>query len=160
MASPAGLRLLSVTTYPYPPQHFGGSVISTHDMCMSLMEHGVRPTVLAQLGRTWPRTSSFAYDVVRVRDPRKHIDAVVAKIAPALAVVQSGAQTECARRLVALGIPTLVYVRDVLFERFSEPYFEHPLVRYVANSAFTAGEFRRRFGLACDVIPPLVRRAS
>jgi glycosyltransferase involved in cell wall biosynthesis len=160
MTSPAGLRLLSVTTYPYPPQHYGGSVMSTHDMCISLMEHGVRPTVLSKLWLRWPRASSFAYDVVRVRDPVAHIDTLVARLNPAVAVVQAGAQIECTRRLVALGIPTLVYVRDVLFERLSAPYFEHPLVQYVANSAFTAGEVRRAFGITCAVIPPLVRRAA
>ena len=160
MASAEGMRVLSVTTHPYPPQHYGGSEMSTHDMCMSLMEHGVRPTVLCRLWRSRLRTSSFAYDVVRVRDPVKHIGELVATLAPAVAVVQAGAQIECARRLSALGIPTLVYVRDVQFERLSEPYFEHPLLSYVANSAFTAGEVQRRFGITCDVIPPIVRRAA
>jgi glycosyltransferase involved in cell wall biosynthesis len=129
-------------------------------MCLSLMEHGVRPTVLAKRKPKPMRETSFAYDVVRVRDPLKHLDAVVAKIAPTVAVIQAGAQIEFARRFVALGIPAVVYVRDVLFERLSAPYFEHPLIGYVANSAFTASAVRQRFGIACDVIPPLVRRAA
>jgi hypothetical protein len=119
MASPADLRILSVTTHPYPPQHYGGSEMSTRDMCMSLRRS---------------RSSNRAR--------------------------RSGAQIECAEQLVALGVPTLVYVRDVLFERLSAPYFEHPLLSYVANSAFTAGAVRSRFGIACDVIPPIVRRAA
>lgn len=134
--------------------------MSTHDMCVSLMEHGVRPTVLSKLWLKWPRRSPFPYDVVRVRDPLRQIGTLVATRSPAVAVVQAGAQTECARRLVALGIPTLIYVRDVQFERLSSPYFEHPLLSYVANSAFTAGEVQRRFGITCEVIPPLVRRAA
>ena len=51
-------------------------------------------------------------------------------------------------------------MRDVEFDRLSEPLFEHPLVTYVANSAFTAGAIRRTFGIECDVIPPIVRRAA
>jgi glycosyltransferase involved in cell wall biosynthesis len=160
MTSPADLRLLSVTTHSYPPQRYSGSEMSTHDMCMSLMEHGVRPTVLAKLDLKWLRRSSFPYEVIRVRDPVKQIATVVARRTPAVAVIQAGAQIECARQLVALGVPTLVYVRDVQFERLSGAYFEHPLLSYAANSSFTAGEVQRTFGITCDVIPPLVRRAA
>ena len=167
----ADLKLLSVTTYPYLPTGFGGSALSTHDMCLSFLQKGVRATVLARADRRLTRAlkrggekdvldQTLGYDVIRAIDPVDSIESVVGTLAPTAAVVQSGQQIECARRLIALGVPTTVYVRDVEFDRLSGPYFRHPLLSYVANSAFTAQAVWRAFRIECDVIPPLVRRAS
>ena len=167
----ARLKLLSVTTYVYLPKGSGGSALSTHDMCLSLLQRGVRPTVLARAEREVARAlrrsgitgavdTTLGYDVVRALDPVDHIDAVVERIAPTVAVVQSGRQIACVKRLVANGVSTVVYVRDVEFDRLEAPFFRHPLVRYIANSAFTAGAFRQAFGIECEVIPPVVRRAA
>lgn len=152
--------VLSVTTHSYPPQRFGGSESSTHDMCALLLERGVRPVVLAGQERTRDAVdAAFGYEVVRAKDPLGSIARVVEQYAPDVAIVQPGMQLECAQRLIALGVPTLVYVRDVEFGRMSGPLFADPLIGYIANSSFTAGEVRRTFGLDCEVIPPIVRRA-
>jgi glycosyltransferase involved in cell wall biosynthesis len=166
----ADLKLLSVTTYPHLPK-VGGSALSTHDMCLSFLQKGVRPMVLARADKPLTRTlkrggkkdvldQTLGYDVVRATDPVNAIESVVEALAPTIAVVQSGQQIECARRLIGLDVPTIVYVRDVEFDRLSGPFFEHPLLGYVANSAFTAQAVRRAFRINCEVIPPLVRRAS
>jgi len=165
------MRLLSVTTYAYLPAGFGGSALSTHDMCLALLERGVRPTVLVRAHKDLARVlrrnrkdavadAAFGYDIVRAIDAVGYIDRVVDSFDPTVAVVQSGRQIECVKRLIARGVPTIVYVRDVEFDRLSEPYFTHPLVSYVANSDFTAQAVRRRAGIECAVIPPIVRRAS
>ena len=97
---------------------------------------------------------------MRALDPVDHIDAVVEQTAPDVAVVQAGRQIECVKRLIAKDVPTVVYVRDVEFDRLDAPFFRHPLVAYIANSTFTAGAVRQTFGIECEVIPPIVRRAS
>jgi glycosyltransferase involved in cell wall biosynthesis len=172
--SPAGLadlRLLSVTTYAYLPNGFGGSALSTHDMCLSFLKKGLRPTVLARADRRLTRAlrrdgkkdvldQTLGYDIVRATDPVNRIESVVEAFTPTVAVVQSGRQIECARRLIALGIPTTIYVRDVEFDRLNGPFFNHPLLRYFANSTFTAQAVWHAFRIDCDVIPPLVRRES
>lgn len=130
-------------------------------MCALLLERGVRTVVLArQEHGPVAVDTALGYDVVRAKDPLASIARVVETYAPAAAIVQSGRQRECAQHLIALGVPALVYVRDVEFEELNGPFFADPLVSYVANSHFTAGEVRRAFGLDCEVIPPIVKRAS
>jgi glycosyltransferase involved in cell wall biosynthesis len=142
-----------------------------HDMCASFLERGVRPTVLARADKRLTRIlrrggkqdvldRTLGYDVIRATDPVDRIETVVGTLAPTAAVVHPGQQIECAKRLIALNVPTIVYVCDVEFDRLSGPFFKHPLLNYTANSAFTAEAVRRAFQIECDVVPPLVRRAS
>jgi hypothetical protein len=125
-------------------------------MCLDFLQKGVRTTVLARAEKRLTRAlkrsgksevldQTLGYDVIRALDPVKRIQSVVEALAPTVAVVQSGLQIECAKSLIALGVPTIVYVRDVEFDRLSGPYFKHPLLSYVANSEFTAQAVWRDF---------------
>ncbi len=114
--------------------------------CVSaLVQKGLRPTVLARAHKRLTRAlrragendvldQTLGYDVVRATDPLDRIESVVEAFAPTVAVVQAGLQIECARRLIALGIPTTIYVRDVEFDRLSAPFFTHPLLRYFCRT--------------------------
>lgn len=164
-----------VTTHSYPPQRFGGSESSTHELCESLIRYGVKPLVLSYLDRTRPWRNddsmpdhfldgrfavvdeSLAYPIIRAIDPIAYIETVISRFKPDVAVIQSGKQLACLSALSAYGLPTLVYVRDVEFHRLGGRYWLAPKIAYAANSEFTGSMVARAFGIDAEVIPPLVQ---
>jgi glycosyltransferase involved in cell wall biosynthesis len=169
------MKVLFATTHAYPPLRVGGSESSTHDLCLTLQELGVEVTVLSSslrrrstgaldFVRAFPRrTSSLArdeecgYPVYRAPSPAAAAQAVVGDVCPDVAVIQAGRSLALAERLVRLGVPTVVYLRDDVFTKLGGAVRERAEVRYVATSRDLARRFDEEFGIAAAVIPPLVR---
>lgn len=167
------LRLLFVSDHAYLPQRVGGTKSSTHDLCLSLAERGHRVSVACKLGgrdavglyhRVLGRLGLRAADrVVGYPVWRDHhvdaatIGAVAARFQPDAVVVQAEHLSPVIEAARATGRPVVVYLRDVELQKFSSPPPRAAAVRYVANSAFTAGRYRDAFGIAAEPIPPLIR---
>lgn len=129
------MKVLVATTHAYPPLRVGGSESSTHDLCLTLQELGVdvgvlssslrrRSTGVLDFVRAFPRrTSSFVcdeecgYPVYRAPSPAAAARNVVAEVRPDVAVVQAGRSLALAERLLRLGVPCLVYLRDDVFTK-------------------------------------------
>jgi glycosyltransferase involved in cell wall biosynthesis len=114
--------------------------------------------------RAFPRrTSSFVrdeacgYPVYRAPSPAAAARDVVAEVRPDVAVIQAGRSLAVAERLMRLGVPCLVYLRDDVFTRLGGAARERADLRYVATSHDLARRFEEEFGIAAAVIPPLVR---
>lgn len=169
------LRVLFATTQSYLPQRTGGSTVSTHHLCMELMERGESPGVLAGLdtsgwfglltrirrklppGRDFPSDRRMGYPVFRGFDPTAGAPEVAATFQPSVAVLQAGRMVPVAAALLDADVPAVYYLRDVEFDRLGGRLEVRPGLRFVANSEFTASRAREDFGVDADVIPPLVR---
>lgn len=168
------MRILFVTPQTYPPQSAGGSLSSTHELCLLLRERGHDVAVACGFGRrgwlgAWirarrklrparrfPRDSLMGYPTYRGWNPLDGLGEVVDDFRPDIAIAQAGSTALAAQRLADLRLPTLAYVRDVEFDKMGATPTRHPLVRYVANSGFTASSFEAAFGWRPAVVPPIV----
>jgi len=169
------MRILFATTHSYLPQRVGGSEASTHDLARELLAQDHEPAVLCGLtasGTTWlrnrvikaltrrhfPADTRRPYRIFRGYDiGSSAIREVARAFAPDAAIVQAGHPVPLARALVAEGIPTALYFRDVDFARLGGDIPDHPLLGFIANSRYTAAEVERSLGIEAVVIPPLVR---
>lgn len=165
------MRVLFATNHAYPPRHYGGSESSTHDLCLTLLEHGhdvavlsaARARPLLALPRRPPadleRDDDGAYPVYRAAHPSEAVTHVVAAARPDVAVVQAGRPLGLAEPLARMGVPCVVYLRDTGFEagRLGGNPRDHPELRYLAVSADVARRFAGAFGIEPVVVPPLVR---
>ncbi|NMG33052.1 glycosyltransferase [Azoarcus sp. TTM-91] len=169
------MRILFATTHSYLPQRVGGSEASTHDLAKALLTQDHEPAVLCGLatsGSTWLRnrlikTLTHRAFPADTRHPYRifrgygigaaAIKEVAREFAPDAAIVQAGHPVPLARALVAEGIPTVLYFRDVDFARLGGEIPHHPLLGFIANSRYTAAEVERSLGIEAVVIPPLVR---
>lgn len=169
------MRVLFATNHGYPPQRVGGSESSTHDLCLTLQEHGIEVAVLCWLQPRWPiaaqhrprfawrwrgrfvQDETLEYPVFRAPNPAAAAREVVHRMRPTVAVIQAGRPLVLAGRLTALGVPSVVYLRDAFFEHLGGVVRERDDVRYVATSRDLARRFARVFGIVPVSIPPLVR---
>ncbi|WP_434150775.1 glycosyltransferase [Methylocaldum gracile subsp. desertum] len=167
------MKLLFATNHFYPPQSAGGSESSTHDLCISLKRKSINCAVLADLGSTgltwlrnrikskitskkYPDDNTLGYPVFRGWNPIEGVDEVIESFNPNVAVIQAGQPLLLANAFIQNGIPTVVYLRDVAFDKHGGDYKSHPLLHFLANSQFTAKAFERFSSLEAKVIPPLV----
>jgi hypothetical protein len=110
------------------------------------------------LGRPFSIDRGQGYEVMRTWTPfaPETIGAAVARFRPDVAVVQTAGSARLAAALRALGVPVVVYLRNVEFEENGGDVSAIPGARYIANSGFTAAAYGRRYGLRCTVIPPTI----
>ena len=168
------MRILFVTPQTYPPQSAGGSLSSTHDLCVGLAARGHDVAVLCGLDsrgflgtvtrlrrklatvNRFPVDRVMGYPTYRGWDVPAGVPEVIRRFKPDAAIAQAGQTIAVADVLVEHGLPTIAYIRDVEFDKMGKVPFSHPLISYVANSRFTAEQFGSVFGLDSEVIPPLV----
>lgn len=175
------MRMLFLTTHAYIPQMTGGSESSTHDLCISLRNLGFSVGVLSGLEKTgsiyiknrikskivsrdFPIDKKLGYPVYRGWDPVGGITDVINDFMPDVAVIQAGIQSEFLRNLVSIGVPTIVYVRDVGFKQQIRAAGNRKILTHlfgkatiISNSGFVASKFKMVFGITSHVVPPLVQ---
>jgi glycosyltransferase involved in cell wall biosynthesis len=169
------MRILFGTGHSYLPQRSGGSESSTHDLCIEMLKQGIEPAVLAGIepgGRlglrnrlmrklfrshSFPMDRAMGYPVYRGWYPEKGVGEVTTRFRPDVAILQAGNPLQFANLLMELGIPSILYLRDTLFNKLGGEVEEFPRLRFIANSQYTADRFQDRYGLAAPVVPPLVR---
>jgi hypothetical protein len=93
--------------------------------------------------------------VFRGWDVARGAPEVTRRYTPDVVVVQAGEPLRLAQVFDELGVPTLVYLRDV---ENLEPVatLRMDRVRFLANSRFVASRARERLGVDAQVIPPLI----
>jgi glycosyltransferase involved in cell wall biosynthesis len=169
------MRVLFATNHAYLPDRFGGSELSTHDLCLTLQERGIDVGVMSALlpgaflaaRRRLPlpvrvrsdfaRDDSLGYPVFRCRQPVAAVGTVADAFCPGVAVLQAGRPLALLDRFAALGVPCVVYLRDVFFDDLGGAVIQRGGVRYVATSRDLALRFAAAFGIHPLTIPPLVR---
>jgi glycosyltransferase involved in cell wall biosynthesis len=169
------MKVLFATNHAYLPQHVGGSESSTHDLCLTLRDCGVEVGVLSGLlpwrpieakypaqmslrrGGCILRDDTQGYPVFRARKPALAVPELVRDQRPTIAVIQAGRPLTLAGRFTALGVPTIVYLRDAFFDKLGGAVRDHPDVRYAATSRDLTRRFAEAFGIVPVRIPPLVR---
>jgi glycosyltransferase involved in cell wall biosynthesis len=168
------MKLLFMTAHGYLPQMYGGLLISTDQLCRSLLQRGHGVAVLSGfmhnglfawkcsiqkkiLRRKVSRDTVLAYPVWRSWLPWNEVEFVAKKERPDLIVVASGEIVRMALAAKQTGTPILVDLRDVLFEYHGGPFEAlGSNVPCVVNSLFTADRYRRAYGVNPTVIYPLI----
>lgn len=171
---PGAMKVLFATNHAYLPHRVGGSESSTHDLCLTLRECGVEVAVLSGLSPWRSIEANFArispwrgdrivhddtqgYPVFRARRPALAVAELVRDQRPDVAVIQAGRPLILAERFTASRVPTIVYLRDAVFEDLGDAVHDHPEIAYAATSRDLARRFTARFGIDTVCIPPLVR---
>jgi glycosyltransferase involved in cell wall biosynthesis len=172
------MRLLFVTALGYLPQSHGGVQSSTNELCISLKQRGHQVAVLAALSRTgvlgWKsriklqinnrlsgckvfRDSVSDYAVWRAWFPWDELNYVVGKERPDLIVViVADEPVRIALAALRTQIPLLMRLQDVEFHLHAGQFANLSDVPCIANSHFTAGKYRSRFGADSGVIYPFI----
>ncbi|ESX81448.1 MULTISPECIES: glycosyltransferase [unclassified Mesorhizobium] len=157
----------------YTPQFSGGVQSSTHHLVEQLREHGHDASVLAalfgdgmfgfkarakmKLLRQRAVIDSYpGYPVVRAWFPWEAARFAVERLDPDVAVVQCHKSVPIGKALQALGVPLVVYLRNVEFHELAGDLRELHSALYIANSEFTARTYKERFGIDSTVIPPTI----
>lgn len=168
------MRVLFATNHEYLPQRSGGSESSTHDLCNALIKANNQVGVLCCLNPTgyiglvnrlkrrimsqnFPKDQCMGYPVYRGWSPVKNgIEETIGDFKPSVVVIQAGAPIELVKEFLAKKIPTVLYLRDVEFDKMGGSLFEDSYLLYIANSSFTAKKTKQVFNISSHVIPPLV----
>src|SRR5665647_1538905 len=150
------MRVLFTSSLSYPPQDAGGSKSSTHALCLGLKKGGHEVALLcglendgwfglwARLRRkisrqhNFPEDHFFHYPAYRGWAVADGITEVSQRFRPDIAVAEAGQTILLAKALVKAGIPTVVYIHDVEFDRMGGAPFADPMLIYISNSNFTA----------------------
>jgi glycosyltransferase involved in cell wall biosynthesis len=167
------LRILFATDHIHFPQGGGGAERNTHELSVSLRDHGFHPAILSSLraDRSWlswsnrlrralpprrefPHDTVCGYPVFRGWNMDR-IGEVVRRFRPDVVVVQCTRPEAILRALKPTGVPVAVYFHEVE-EVDHLRSLAGTAIPVIANSDFTAKRLRERCGLQCQVVLPLV----
>jgi len=171
------MNILFLTSHAYFPQRTGGSESSTHNLCQLLKEKGHNTAVISSLNHhdfIWlsnrirsklfsklaPKDTFGGYNVYRTWDLKNGLKEVVADFKPDCVITQAGENIPIIKDLCEQKIKTFVYLRDVSFDHHGGEYFNHPYLKFIANSDFTARRFYEKYSLDAKVIPPIIPPAD
>ncbi|MEM9474832.1 MAG: glycosyltransferase [Pseudomonadota bacterium] len=109
-------------------------------------------------GRAFSVDRSQGYEVMRTWEPMDpaRVRAATARFRPDVVVVQTRGSAALGQEYARLGVPTVLYLRNIEFEENGGDVSAIPGARFVANSSFTAGAYREAYGIDCTVIPPTI----
>lgn len=169
---------LIASSNAYIPQLMAGSERSSQVIAAHLRRHGDSVSILCGLipngvvglwNRIRRRVFCVDFPVDRIEGVRvyrawaangsiaHHLSQFTENKSFDLALVQAGYPFSVSRELNRLGIPSIVFLRDVQFPNSDGLPVSGGLVRYIANSEFTARQFFARFGVMANaVIPPSI----
>ncbi len=168
------MKFLFVSGFQHLPQMYGGVMSNTHEIALELMRRGHDVSVAANLlpngyvgfstrlmGRLNPK-KQFAdhvmgYPTYRRWNVVRALPSLVEAIRPDIAVVQPSQHIATARELNRLAVPVIVYFHDVLFDRMDGNPNELANATFLANSQFTARQYKKVYGIDSVVIPPVFK---
>ena len=109
-------------------------------------------------GRAFSVDRGLGYEVMRTWEPMDpaRIRAAVARFRPDVVVVQTRGSAALGHAFAKLGVPTVLYLRNVEFEENEGDVSAIPGAQFIANSSFTAGVYHKTYGIDCTVIPPTI----
>lgn len=168
------MRILFATMHAHLPQAYGGSQSSTDELCHAARSQGHEVAVLAGLrggDAVWLQSRLRArlagqpafgidrlpgYPVYRSWAPDEAVAEACRHFRPDIALVQAGQPLQMAAPLLAAGVRTVIYLRDVAWQNLGGDPRALSGLGYIANSAFTAARLLADFGIVAPVIPPLI----
>lgn len=116
---------------------------------------GLRSRLKLKLGKSdVVCDTQFGFPVFRSWHPWEAAAHVCEKFGPDIVVPHSGLPVKMSDAFQALGVPTMIYFRNVDESDFGGEAASSA-DGYVANSKFTAARLRNDFGIEAMVIPPL-----
>ena len=171
------MEIALVSGNPHLPQLVGGVEVNTHELAGELLRRGHCVRVVAKLSLRnafglqraahalirggWVRADChLGYPVHRSRRPSRPPFELGP---PAVAIIQNGDMLRIAEGFAGAGIASIAYLHGLGFEYWRPAgagATALPFCGYIANSQFTAGRFRARYGIDPIVIPPLFRREN
>ncbi len=168
------MKVLFVTAHPYIPEMMGGMQFCAHEIVTRLNDRGHECAVLSGLigaglngfklrlqmkmtGKAYAQDSGFSYPVYRAWSPDQEFENVASHFKPDCIVVLAGKPVLMARQAQKTGLPVLLALQDVEREGQGGDFAELGLVPCIANSHFTAGIYKERFGFSAEVIHPIIR---
>ncbi len=171
------MRILYAGGNGWLPEASGGTQSSTDHLIRKATDEGHTCAVLCGLagrglfgfrmrlqrkmtGRPFSIDRTLGYEVMRSWDPGDSacVLAAVARFKPDVVVVQTMQSARIGAAFAALGVPVVLYLRNVEFEENGGDVSAVPEARYIANSAFTAAAYKKAYGIECTVIPPTIDR--
>lgn len=171
------MRIMFAGGHGYYPELVGGVESSTDYLVKRAKADGHECAVLASLfgsglfgfgrrvrlklgsSRT-VRDSVPGYPIYRAWFPWEAVDEAVEHFRPDVAVIQAHKTVPVAMAFERLGVPSVVYLRNVEFDEMRGDLRDLHATRYIANSDFTAERFASAYGIESTVIRPLIDRAK
>ncbi|MEL6511731.1 MAG: glycosyltransferase [Pseudomonadota bacterium] len=121
---------------------------------------GFRMKVQRKLtGRPFSVDTTQGYEVMRTWEPTEpqRIAAAVQRFRPDVVVIQTRRSAALGKAFAALGVPVVLYLRNVEFEENEGDVSAIPGAQFIANSDFTAQAYKTAYGIDCTVITPTIQ---
>ncbi|MGU3390547.1 glycosyltransferase [Sphingomonas sp. M1A8_2b] len=167
------LRIVFASGNGYLPEFSGGVQSSTDHLVRQCNAAGHRAWVLAALFGLGPAGLAsriklkfsrsavatdhrLGYPVMRAWSPWIAAGDVMRKVRPDVVLVQCQHAVRIGKAFAAHDAPLVVYLRNVEFSELDGDPNDLPGALFIANSQFTAGAYKARFGIDSIVIPPLI----
>lgn len=109
-------------------------------------------------GRPFSIDRTQGYEVMRTWEPTdpKRIAAAAARFRPDVVVIQTRHSAQMGLEFAKLGLPVVLYLRNVEFDENEGDVSAIPGASFIANSDFTAGAYHKAYGIDCTVITPTI----
>lgn len=171
------MRVLFVSGDPHAPQISGGVQSSTEQLIGLLQQeghvaavagglHGGGSTALKsriKMKLTRKRYSHELYNgysVFRAWDVLAQAGKIVNHYKPDVVVVQHNNTVPLSLCFEAMGIPVVVYLRNVEYRELNGDLGDLSSKHFIANSSFTGESYRSRYNIEPVIIPPLIDRVK
>ncbi|WP_300067561.1 glycosyltransferase [uncultured Ruegeria sp.] len=109
-------------------------------------------------GRPFSIDHSQGYEVMRTWEPvdPARISAAVDRFRPDVVVIQTRHSARLGMEFAELGLPVVLYLRNVEFDENEGDVSMIPGASFIANSNFTAGAYHDAYSIDCAVIMPTI----
>lgn len=109
-------------------------------------------------GRPFSVDRSQGYEVMRTWEPVDpvRIATAVKRFRPDVVVIQTRHSAQLGLEFSKLGLPVVLYLRNVEFAENEGDVSAIPGASFIANSNFTASAYRDAYGIDCTVITPTI----
>lgn len=109
-------------------------------------------------GRPFSVDRTQGYEVMRTWEPLEaaRIAAAVQRFQPDVVVIQTRRSAALGHEFAKLGVPVVLYLRNVEFEENEGDVSTIPGAHFIANSDFTAKTYHDAYGIDCTVITPTI----
>lgn len=168
------MRILIALAEPFMPQQGGGSQTSALQLAAGFARRGSDVAIAAALNRRtgfglmaaarmsvlrrdYDRATYVDREVFRAPAIAEQIESIVLDWRPDVVLVHGMSAMRLARTLTRLETPTVIYWRDVEMQKLNGSPLDVK-ARFLANSNFTAAQYKARFGITSTVVPPLIER--
>lgn len=171
------MRILFVNTHYFLPQSVGGMAITLHQLAKGLQGRGHEVAVLAGFrrgglfgllgqvrmrlaalrgGAKLSRDTGNGYPVWRSWNSAGAVADVAASERPDVIVIMGGQVVPAALDARNTGLPVVVQVHDVELHWHGGNYMQIADLPCIANSQFTAAQYRSLFGVEPRVVYPFI----